>query len=334
MRFVRAVAASLALLSGSAALAFGADADDEPIRTVRWDPAKFSHGEPFEVECERGSYLVGFEGQAGDWIDNMRLVCARWNAARSKLEARVTIDYGQIGQSRGGEATREVCSVGSGIAGDYGEHYARDEDIYVLHTLEFYCVVATDGMRPLWRKFGSTSPIENGWEKPDAYAGCPEGYLATGVYGRAGHFIDRFFGFVCRHRPIPSAVAETRPPYGSAARAPGAARTSMGNVSGMMTGGAAAPDTPPPSTEPPSTPPPQQNVDMVRVKSDTDVYRKTGTGRFVRTDDDPSHFLDNGFQAQLLAKEGGWWKLALNNVPWVPGGEGWVWGDDLELLPN
>jgi hypothetical protein len=326
---VRLLAAALAASAAVAALTAVAHADDEPLLTVYWDHAQFSKGQPFRAECESGSYLIGFEGRAGAWVDTMRIVCARWDAERNRFQNPAVVGEGQIAYSRGGEHTREVCPAGDGIAGDYDEHYARDGSSYILHTLEFYCVRATDGTRPIWRKFGSTWPLDKEYDRAMPHAGCPEGYLATGVYGRAGQFVDRFFGFVCRRRPFASPVAEAKPPSrGSATRAPGKSRTSMGNVSDMIAGGGTSVDTSPPP------PPPLPPVDMVRVKTPTDVYRQTAPGNFVRTDDDEDHFLPEGLEAQLLAKEGGWWKLALPTIPFAPNGEGWVWSGDLKLLPK
>jgi len=317
------------LLAGGVCAAFvsSAKADDEPIRTVSWDHAQVKVGSPFEVECERGSYLAGFEGRAGAWIDNLRIVCARWDAARGKLEPPAVFEGKQIGWSQGGEPTREKCPIGEGITGVYVQRYSRDDSAYVLHTIEFHCVGAVNGTRPLWRKFGSTSPIDTGWKdhKPDD--GCPEGYLATGIYGRSGEFVDRFFGWVCRRRPVPFPDVDTKvsdaakaKSYNSKWAVGGTRRIGndvvMGGVD-VVAGGN-------------SPPPPQPTVAMAETTSDTDVYRKTGNGNFVRTDNDPDHFLPKGFVAPVLAKEGGWWLLELKTIPFAPGGEGWVAADQLK----
>jgi hypothetical protein len=270
--------------------------------------------------------LTGFEGRAGAWIDNLRIVCSRWNAARGKLEPPVVVER-QVGQSEGGEPTREVCPTGLAIGDRHYDVYANiEETTWALHSIEFHCVNAADGMRPKWRKFGSTSPTnrDTPWVNTIGKTDCPNGYLATGVHGRSAKFIHAL-GFVCRPVPKASPVAEAKPPYGEVARAGSKWRT-KGNVSDMIAGGGAAIDTSS-TTQPPAPPPPA----LAKTTSPTDVYRKTDDGTFVRTDNDRSHFLPKDFVAPVLAKEGGWWKLELKNISFAPGGDGWVAADDLEM---
>lgn len=325
------LAAAAALFAGGtcAALVASAKADDEPIRTVYWKHELFTKGVPFEVECERGSYLVGFEGRAGAWVNHLLIVCARWDAVRGKLEQPAVLEERKVGYSQGGVPARPaLCPSGTGIAGDYDEHYARDGSSYILHTLEFHCVNATDGTRPRWRMFGSTWSLDAEYNRPLPHAGCPQGYLATGIYGRAGEFIDRLFGFVCRRRPTAYLAGEKA---NDAAKAK--ANNSKWAVGGtrrigndIVTGGVdivAGGDAPPSPT-----------VAMAETTNDTDVYRrvvlKNNAVIFQRLDDDPAHFLPKGFPAPVLDKEGGWWKLDLTKVDFVKG-EGWVAADQLKM---
>jgi len=114
----------------------------------------------------------------------------------------------QVGQSQGGGPAREVCPTGLAIGDRYDEVYALDKRTYLVHTIEFHCVNLADGTRPKWRKFGSASPTR----LDEPWAGrinrCPQGYLATGVHGRSGEFIDKL-GFVCRPGPRVSRHIET-----------------------------------------------------------------------------------------------------------------------------
>lgn len=207
------LAAAAVLFAGSACAGLvSSAAAEDVVRTKSQWMDKAQGGEPYYVECKRGTYLSGFEGRAGAWIDHVRIVCARWDAQSGRLEPPMAEET-QIGQSQGGEETHAVCPTGLAIGDRYDDVYARDEDTFVLHSLEFHCVNAADGMRPKWRKFGSTSPTEQDtlwWEAKWQTKGCPEGYLATGVYGRAGHFVDTL-GFVCRPRPKRRAATGVNP---------------------------------------------------------------------------------------------------------------------------
>jgi len=68
------------------------------------------------------------------------------------------------------------------------------------------------------------------------------------------------------------------------------------------------------------------------VTSDTDVFRKTSDGRFVRLGS-AGDFLPKGFVAPVIVQQQGWWQLELKTLAFVPGGAGWVAADHLELVP-
>ena len=328
IRSVCSIAVSLSLLSATAAFSAPASAADDVVLTKSYATEKGKDGAPFQFECESGSYLSGFEGRAGAWIDHLRIVCSRWDAARGKLEPPVVVDR-QVGQSDGGDPTREVCPTGLAVGDRHYDVYAHvEESTWALHSLEFHCVNATDGTRPKWRKFGSTWPAnrDTAWGNPIGKTDCPNGYVATGIHGRSAKFIHAL-GLVCRPAPKVSPVAGTAGNDTARAKAyngrwavSGASR--VGND--MVVAGGASIDTA-------STPPPPQAPPMARTTSPTDVYRKNADGTFSRTDEDRSHFLPKDFVAPVLAKEGGWWKLELKTISFAPGGEGWVAADDLEM---
>lgn len=57
--------------------------------------------------CEKGEFLVGFDGRVGAWIDNFRPICARWNGDRSGLGA--PRPGPRFGFSNGGEIFSVLC---------------------------------------------------------------------------------------------------------------------------------------------------------------------------------------------------------------------------------
>jgi len=324
MMLVR-LAAATALFAGGAcaALVSLAKADDAPVLTKSHETEMLKDGAPFEVECERGSYLSGFEGQAGDWIDYLRLVCARWNAVRGRLEAPVVLEESKIGQSEEKKpAPRAVCPTGLAVGDRHDDVYAHvEETAWVLHSIEFHCVNAVDGMRPKWRKFGSSSPTnrDTPWLEQMHKTNCPHGYLATGVHGRAAKYIHAL-GFVCRPRPTVSPVAEAKPPLGAVSRVPKRASTRIGNdiVGGgvdIVAGG----DAP--------LPPPAQKT--ATAKRDVNIHEKAnGASRVLGIMRE-----DKTFPVVASDPEGDWYLLQFDGTGGVPDGQGWVTQTWLTISP-
>lgn len=303
-------------------------AEEAPLLTHAYREELFTHGEPFQFACEQGSYLVGFDGRVGAWIDQLRLVCARWNAVSGRFEQPVTADDMEIGWSQGGKpAPKVVCPDDSGIAGAYDDRpSARYGNIYVLQKIEFHCVRAADGTRPKWRQFG-TSAGSHGGVKP--LSGCPEGYLAIGIHGRSGKFVDTLFGFVCRRRPWVSPVAANKPSGNVEIVNPRLANAPSGKLKGGImsrsgadidTGGGAPPPPPPP-------PPPAKQT--ATAKADVNIHSQ-GSGQ-----SPVIGILRQGRTVEVLGHdpEKDWYKLQFKGVPGVPDGPGWVSATWLTISP-
>jgi hypothetical protein len=283
-------------------------------------------GNPFTLACEEGSYMTGFEGRAGAWIDKVTIHCAKWNAKTLKLGEPVSQSSSQgfAGWSDKGNPTDAHCPRGRLIAGPWTMRYTLDDDTVVLHSILFNC--RTPGQQEKfgwsdvydWFHFGSDFPPRRVGDEP--HPGCPDGEVATGIDGRSGLYVDYRLRIICGPAPKAPAIKATKP-IGAAEQ------TGRGCSSVRKGGGLIGSGLPPP----PEPPPPSPLVEMAETTNDTDVYRRLINGSFVRADDDPDHFLPKGFAAPVILKEGGWWKLELNNVPFGPGGEGWVAADQLKL---
>src|SRR6185295_14224386 len=76
----------------------------------------------FTLECPAGSYMTGFEGYAGAWIDAMRIKCARWNEDSDKLDPPIKT-RSMVGRSGGGHETKAECPEGWFVAGGYRPNY-------------------------------------------------------------------------------------------------------------------------------------------------------------------------------------------------------------------
>lgn len=281
--------------------------------------------EDFRHDCPPGSYLTGFVGHSGEWIDKMAMACSQWDAARGRLAKHKTFEN-FAGRSDGGGEQERHCPEGR-VVSAIESQYARwgEDGIPVLHNVVLKCHPASpDGEPPL--KFGSGSPIKPRPKSPfdspverTFPSACADGYVGVGIYGRHELFVG-WLGLVCGPAPKASPVSATKPIGPNAHRDTMVSKRKGGDLAvGSDSGG----DAPPP-------PPPPPQVAMAETTNDTDVYRKSANGAFVRTDDDPSHFLPKGFAAPLLAKEGGWWLLDLKDVDFVKG-EGWVAADQLKM---
>ncbi len=70
--------------------------------------------------CRAGSFLVGMQGHAGNWLDQFQPVCQPWNPALHRLDAAYLGDT--FGNLKGGSPTliRAPCAPGAAMFGiDY-----------------------------------------------------------------------------------------------------------------------------------------------------------------------------------------------------------------------
>jgi hypothetical protein len=163
-------------------------------------------GAPFRVTCAPGSYLTGFSGKAGAWIDNMTIVCAPWLEGERRLMEAVVLEDHMVGRSDGGEATSSTCPAGWVISGPYRPTFSWWDDSGLVHSIEFNCTppeIESDSRIP--RAFGSASSVDpsaNDYigKLPQAPDACPPEEFATGIHGRSGLFVDAV-GLICGVAP-------------------------------------------------------------------------------------------------------------------------------------
>jgi hypothetical protein len=156
-------------------------------------------GTPFRFTCDKGAYLVGMRARMGDWVDQLRPVCAPWLPERRRFGA--TSVGIAIGDSKGGN--RDIpgtCFPGFAISrldgtlvvGNHAEskfvgglsvHCQTAEPPVARHALDFGYALS----------FGATST-------PTFDLDCPSGELAVGLHGRSGLFVDAL-GLVCAPAP-------------------------------------------------------------------------------------------------------------------------------------
>jgi hypothetical protein len=161
-------------------------------------------GRSYRILCPTNSFMTGFEGKAGGWIDQLDIVCANWKDPPGTFTASVPRNI-RIGDSPGGDPKKAVCPEGWVMGGPQNIHFAQEP--IAIHSIEITCrPIGNDTGEFTTLSFGSSSTITYGfahWD--DATLVCPDGEIPKGIFGRAGFYIDAL-GFVCetvpKHQPI------------------------------------------------------------------------------------------------------------------------------------
>ena len=226
----------LVVLAACAAFSSQASASD----TAVWGGPG---GNAFRVTCDPGSYLIGFAGRTGQWLDQLRPICARWELFEQR--------FGQpqvgnsISDSTGGYqqlAFSKRCPVSTYAIDDLDFYMTVDEDIRpkFVSTIFVKCRTARmpadvqefsvgltkdyEHVRPAGLSFEST-PL-----RPHGHVTCPPGELAVGLHGRSGLFVDAL-GLACAPAPsIKSGVETARTSLDRPWQATGRVGTALGGT--------------------------------------------------------------------------------------------------------
>lgn len=197
----RLISLSILVLLSVAGASLPATAIDLPVEGGRG-------GGPFRIKCEPGSFVAGFEGRTGAYIDNFRILCASFDPATRRLRPPVPLQI-TIGLSQGGGPASSVCPAGWGVSQISFQNTWREQrwdDDFVYH-INFKCqsIAGTESVR---QTYGPAKKLEN----PPGFLGhmiatvrdqtCPPGELAVGFAGKSGLYVDAL-GMICE--PIPAA---------------------------------------------------------------------------------------------------------------------------------
>lgn len=154
-------------------------------------------GNPFRLLCPPDSYLSGFNGRSGDYVDRLQLVCAHWNG--QDLDS-VQFPEAFVGLSRGGRSQQAICPEQHVVHGADFSTLASDNAL--LDEFSFECIFlkrpAPNGPRLNFTSTGSRGGWSFGGES--GWNFCPQNEVAVGIYGKSGDFIDRI-GIVCDLTP-------------------------------------------------------------------------------------------------------------------------------------
>jgi hypothetical protein len=150
--------------------------------------------------CADGSYLVGFKGRAGAWIDQIQPLCAPMLEGGRVGNRKRLAAYG----GKGGDTTFErYCPKDEIINATQVELLTVERTVFQVR---FSCFsVRTGRVNP---EFFAARPDKNGFHR--GYRLCPSGELAAGMKINYGRHVNGL-GLICKEVVVPAAAPATQP---------------------------------------------------------------------------------------------------------------------------
>lgn len=154
-------------------------------------------GLPFLRMCPQGYGLVGLRGRGGSLIDAIYPVCGSIadgpNIPRG-FSSQIPLDV--VGGS-GGTGYERLCPEGTHVTGARGRvsgDFVRGVSLFCGIIAEQQADVENQGSTS--RGSGGLPPIGDASEGRSFRHSCPDGYVAVGISGQAGAYVDSL-AFVC-----------------------------------------------------------------------------------------------------------------------------------------
>ena len=139
-------------------------------------------GGPFgNVNCPRGTVVVGLAGRTGSIVDTVQLICGK---GRGDPDLDI-VHPTRIGPSNGGGPVSVVCPLfdaATSIQVNVREH----EGHVVVSQIVLHCQATLDGSGGLRRVFGG-----GGGGGDAGSSTCPANHYVAGFAGRSGSLVDR-----------------------------------------------------------------------------------------------------------------------------------------------
>ncbi len=158
-------------------------------------PAKgnlLSGGQLFRIPCPAGSYLVGFSGRVGAWIDQLTPYCAPLLSDRTLGPSQPT--PASAGTGMGGTAVEPKICFNRSIVKDFKFFSFSTGDAGQPKDLQLinYTCATQDGNPHVYLGIGISPRDAN-----DGHSVfCPPNEFATGIHGRASQFVHAL-GLIC-----------------------------------------------------------------------------------------------------------------------------------------
>jgi hypothetical protein len=154
----------------------------------------------YRIECPADSFITGFNGGAGAYVDSMTIECTHLDRITWRLTGAVTpisvSPYSGpvlIGKSTGGDFKSRSCRQESVVHAAIFNFLRSDP--MLLDWLTGYCVSVTDPEALNHFDFPNIPPFPE--VRPYSSQECPAGEWAAGIFGSYGMFIDSI-GLICR----------------------------------------------------------------------------------------------------------------------------------------
>jgi hypothetical protein len=196
-------------------------------------------GARFDLPCAPGEYLIGLAVSSGQWIDRVAPLCASWNYAEARFNDPSPIPA-SAGGSGGAGMVNRLCQPGRAVRNLLlRATYAGDDptEPEYIGAIEMQCWGVIGG--------GFVTETIGSYSRGLArqYTPCRRNEIATGVIGRAGHFVDAL-GLTCVRTPLAYGVilgqsgrnspgqyrTADQPIQGEAGRETPAARQGLGDI--------------------------------------------------------------------------------------------------------
>lgn len=161
-------------------------------------------GRDFASRCAAGAYLTGLDVTSDDRIMSVRIICGQARGDVLVGVARYGPEIGRVGGSRESDACPAPVAAISRLSVAWDGF-----DLLAIWSLAATCVpVGAPALitqsPPVIRLSGNPLDDRGISEEPrrgSSVVECPEGFLAVGVHGRGGIFIDAI-GLICAQSPI------------------------------------------------------------------------------------------------------------------------------------
>ncbi|MDF0644432.1 MAG: hypothetical protein P0111_10400 [Nitrospira sp.] len=153
----------------------------------------------FRAECPIGSFLVGFSGRTGAWIDQIAPVCEPLSPNKQTF-GKFTVGA-TIGTSTGGTPDHSRCPAHTVVrVTRHSMTIGENAQLKFVESISYDCFTTAGAFRSDGRRiFGHPTelPVIDTTSKPlDTLTQCPQGEFARGFHGRAGQFLNAL-GLIC-----------------------------------------------------------------------------------------------------------------------------------------
>lgn len=171
----------------------------EAQRFVRTEMAGGSGGRLSEYICGSGRVLVGVQGYAGVWLDNIQAICAKVDAnGLTETRPEGPVFGGNRPINGAAQCPGDGFVITATVMETEKNPYVGRINIYCRGEQGFVTLRGTGHLRGYKSPVGS-SPSND--DAPGYTIGCENESVAVGISVRTSNFVDAF-GLICGRKPV------------------------------------------------------------------------------------------------------------------------------------